>query len=112
MTAAAASRPEGDVPSALTGQARPSRLAVGLAVGASAVVGVAAASGYTFAGPEMAGAVAVAGTIAVLNYRARPMVEPHVLTAVPHDAPAARIAAPRAATLVDAPLAAPAADAA
>ena len=112
MTAAAVSRPEGNAPSSLTGQARPSKLAVGLAVGASAVVGVAAAAGHTFAGPEMAGAVAVAGTIAVLNYRARPKAEPHVLTAVPHDTAAARIAAPRAATLVVAPLAAPAADAA
>ncbi|MFP5319370.1 MAG: hypothetical protein ACLGI2_13900 [Acidimicrobiia bacterium] len=112
MTAAAVSRPEGDAPSAPTGQARPSRLAVGLAVGASAVVGVAAATGYTFAGPEMAGGVAVAGTIAVLNYRARPKAEPHVLKAVPHDTAAARIGAPRAATLAAAPVAAPAADAA
>jgi len=108
MTAAASSRPEGRTPSSLTGAARPSKLAVGLAAGASAVVGIAAAAGHTFAGPEVAGAVAVGGTIAVLNYRARPQAEPHVLRAVPHDTAPARIAAPRA----GAAAAAPAADAA
>lgn len=111
MTAAASSRPEGHAPSALTGPARPSKLAVGLALGASAAVGVAAAAGHTFAGPELAGAVAVAGTIAVLNYRARPTSQPHVLTAVPHDTAAAFVAAPRAGSLV-ATSVAPAADAA
>jgi hypothetical protein len=113
MTAAASTRPEGDAPSTLTGRARPSKLAVGLAVGASAAVGVATAAGHTFAGPELAGAVAVAGTIAVLNYRARPTAQPHVLTAVPYDTAPALISAPRAGALVPAPAApAAAADAA
>lgn len=115
MTAAASSRPEGDAPSALTGQAqpalldrlgRPSKLAVGLAVGASAAVGIAAATGHMFAAPELLGGVAMAGTIAVLNYRARPTAQPHVLTAVPHDTAAALITAPRASALISAPAAA------
>lgn len=91
----------------LARRVRPSRLAVGLAVGATAAVGAAAAAGHTFAGPEVAGATAVAGAIAVLNFRARPKAEPHVLTAVPHGTAAALVAAPRASALVDRPTPAP-----
>ncbi len=75
---------------------RTSKLAVGLAVGASVTVAAAAVAGYTFAAPEVLGALAVAGIIAFLNFRARPQSEPHVLTALPQRWAEAVVAAPRA----------------
>ena len=88
-----------------------SKLALGLAVGTSAAVGTAAAAGHSFSAPEVAGAVTIAGAIAVLNLRARPTAEPHVLTSVPLST-AVIVAAPRAGALVASPAGHPTADAA
>lgn len=80
--------------------AKTSKLSVGLAAGTTAAVGTAAALGHNFSGPEVAGAFAVAGGIAAINFRHRPEAQPHVLTPVPEVAGELVVMAPRARTIL------------
>ncbi|MCA1676296.1 MAG: hypothetical protein LC799_30345 [Actinobacteria bacterium] len=71
-----------------------------LAVGSTAAVAAAAATGHAFGPPELVGAFAVAGTIGVLNARSRPQARPHVLSPSPEGSSGvAMISAPRARSL-------------
>lgn len=81
----------------MTARARTSKISLGLAGGATAALAAAAATGHDLTAPEAAGALGVAGVIAVLQVRSnRPRVEPHVLSDVPVTSGRAFISAPQA----------------
>ena len=80
--------------------AKMSRPSLVLAAGSSAAVAAAAVTGHDFGAPEVVGALAVAGTIAVLSGRSHPASRPHVLTPLTHASPEGLvIAAPTARNL-------------
>ena len=60
-----------------------SKLALGLAVGTSALVGAAAVTGHGLTAPETVGALGMAGVIGALNLRSNFTRRPHTLTPVP-----------------------------
>jgi hypothetical protein len=84
--------------------AKMSRPSLVLAAGSSAAVAAAAVTGYDFGTAEVAGAVAVAGSIVALNGRGRPEARPHVLSPLPESFGAGlHIAAPTARNLAAQP---------
>jgi hypothetical protein len=89
--------------SARRGWGRTSKLAVGLAAAASAVVAATAAVGR-LTPIEVVAAFGAAGAIAFVSARnSRPRAVAHVLTSPPAQMGPALIAAPKAADLVDHP---------
>ena len=84
-----------------------SRLSLVLAVGSSGTVAAAAVAGHRFTPPEVAGAFAMAGTIAALN-RGRPQARPHVLQPLSEEhGGGVLIAAPQARNVAEHPSAVP-----
>lgn len=83
------------------------KVAAGLAVGTSAALGVAVATGSGLSAPETVGAFGAAGVITLLSVRSnrRPRVTPHVLMAVPEDHGALMVRADRARSLAAHPAA-------
>ena len=78
-----------------------SKLVLGMALGTSAAVGTAAVVGNGLSAPEVAGALALAGVIGVVNFRqSKFTARPHTLVPVPETPVEAVIGAPRARNVV------------
>jgi hypothetical protein len=76
------------------------KLVLGLAVGASAAVGAVAVTGHALSTPEVGGALAVAGVVAILNVRDnRIQARPHVLLPLSDASHTATVRATRARSL-------------
>ena len=77
-----------------------SKLVLGMALGTSAAVGTAAVVGNGLSAPEVAGALALAGVIGVVNFRqSKFTARPHTLVPVAETQVEAVIGAPRAAAM-------------